>query len=114
VLPCLINFISDGTIYLFILQETFLIYSFGLTILWCAEYAIGSDEPISWSSDLQSLVTSMCEEPRKISLAFVYNRSCGSALPGNDSDVAIIVELCQSIVGSITEVRDIFGADCML
>nr|CAB3263009.1 uncharacterized protein LOC100186523 [Phallusia mammillata] len=83
--------------------KSFQVYSFGLTILWCAEYGLKQNEMIEWSNELHQLVSLMCDEINQICLQEVYDHSHKHESPTSINDEKIITELCESIVGSILE-----------
>ncbi|KAM6897806.1 FERM and PDZ domain-containing protein 2-like [Xenentodon cancila] len=45
-----------------IVTEKMVVYSLGMTLYWCLDYHLPQSQPVQMSSDLESLLLSMCEE----------------------------------------------------
>ena len=75
-----------------------------MTLLWCAAYNLDESKPLDISSSLQTLLTSLCEQP-DICTTDHIKEVCNQQFttkPINDSET--IAKLHSTIFGNIEEV----------
>ncbi|CAL8284701.1 unnamed protein product [Merluccius merluccius] len=78
--------------------EKMVVYSLGMTLYWCADYLLPQNQPVQLSSELDSLLLSMCEDAvmKRVDLLAVLEtceqRHADAMLPPPDRLVKQLVE----------------------
>nr|XP_009858462.2 tyrosine-protein phosphatase non-receptor type 13-like isoform X1 [Ciona intestinalis]XP_018667116.1 tyrosine-protein phosphatase non-receptor type 13-like isoform X1 [Ciona intestinalis] len=97
---------SDGNVY----DSSLQVHSLGLTMLWCAEYNLPPNNPLTISNDLQEVLLSMCT-PSDYTLEQVHAVCCNRDDVNFSNDLLVVSKLCSSILGNMPELNSLAASN---